>query len=224
MVGTITSSIGIYLIHKTSSAFLAPTAMSWVAGPQPPFEVQCATGLEDGSFMVFGGDDKREVRQYKPNKDAPTSSLGWESWPRKLDVGRQSPACAVMGGNVIIAGGIKSNSVPIASMEVINIASRSIGPGVQMSSPRSHFALLVLNLKQPRLIALGYSTTNTEWIMDPVYGAWTQGPTMAANRYEAAAVAVPKGKCFSEPFPATTCPTVNGGDCIFPFSYGQFSH
>ena len=193
MLGTITSFIGIYLIHKDSSAFLAPTAMSWIAGPAPPIEVQCATGLEDGSFMVFGGEDMKDVRQYKPNKDAPTSSSGWESWPRKLDVGRQSPACAVMAGKAIIAGGISSNNVPLATVEVLDIASRSIGPGVPMSSPRSHFALVVLNLKQPHLIALGHSTTNTEEIMDPLYGTWTQGPTLAANRYEAAAVVVPKG-------------------------------
>ena len=171
--------------------------------------------------MVFGGDDTRDVRQYTPDKEAPTSSSGWESWPRKLDVGRQSPACAVMAGKVIIAGGISSNNGPLATVEVLDIASRSIGPGTQMSSPRSHFALVVLNLKQPRLIALGHSTTNTEWTLDPVHGSWTQGHTLAANRYEAAAVVVAKGTCFSEPFPATSCPTVNGGACIFPFSYGQ---
>ena len=130
MLGTITSTIGIYLIHKDSSAFLARTAMSWIAGPQPPIKVQCATGLEDGSFMVFGGDYKRDVRQYKPDKDAPTSSTGWESWPRKLDVGRQSPACAVMAGKAIIAGGMSSSNVPLATVEVLDIASRSIGPGI----------------------------------------------------------------------------------------------
>ena len=75
------------MVHPTTSSFLPSGQRKWVAGPTPPTEVQCATGISATSFLIFGG---TSVRQYDTTE-------GWVEdwvWPDLL-LERTRPGCAV---------------------------------------------------------------------------------------------------------------------------------
>ena len=137
--GVVTLDVGTYMVHPRLSSFLPSGEREWIAGPNPPQQVQCATGISADSFLTFGG---TSVRQFDSNKNGPTSEQGWVPegvWPDLL-VERIRPGCATLGDLCFVAGGMNAGFDALKSVEVIFLASKSLS--VSYSVPRPNFNIL----------------------------------------------------------------------------------
>ena len=172
-----------------TSSFLSSGKRQWVAGPTPPTEVQCATGISTTSFLIFGG---TSVRQYDDTE-------GWVEdwvWPDLL-LERTRPGCATLHGLCIVAGGRDDMGEVLQSVEVINIALKSLGPAKDMLRPRAYFNLIVLG---STLLAFGgYNETSIEmWggLSEP----WKQAsPSLRDFRTKFSSSALSDSMCLEGP-------------------------
>ena len=92
-------------------------------------------------LVIYGN----HIRELEAGIDGPTSIRGWREagrWPRLKTSRTQGPGCAKLGQKVIIAGGY--NRGPLRSTEVLDLASRQITAGGDMTTPRTwfHFATI----------------------------------------------------------------------------------
>ena len=119
--------------NRDSSAFLAAGRMDWIDGPALPITMDypCTLALSD-SFLAIS---HRSVLEYH-------ITTGWASnnaWPSLINYRPYQPACAVVGGQVIIAGGTTAGRTATDRTEVINILSKTISYGSKMVIPRQYF-------------------------------------------------------------------------------------
>ena len=90
VLGVVSIDIGTYMVHSSTSSFLPSGEQQWIAGPNPPDWVQCATGISSTSFFAFGS---KSVRQFDSSIAGPSSDEGWLAegvWP-DLVVERYGP-------------------------------------------------------------------------------------------------------------------------------------
>ena len=189
-------AVGVYVLHYRASSFLPSDSLTWVAGPPLPVSLQCAARMNDSSFLVVGGDDMRSIRQYNTGSTAANATRFWGwvpefTWP-SLEMGRFSPACIILDGQMVVAGGWASPTV-----ETINLATKAVARVKDMNQPRIFFQFASFGEEgYMRLLALageGELTTlsSVEWLEEES-GIWQEAAgELATARSHAGAVAVP---------------------------------
>ena len=217
--GVVTLDVGTYMVHAQISSFLPSGEREWIAGPNPPQSVQCATGISADSFLTFGG---TSVRQFDSRTSGPTSDQGWlpeNVWP-DLQVERLRPGCATLGDLCFVAGGRNSKYEALKSVEVIFLQSKSLGKANDMQKPRSHFNLVVLG---KTLLALGGNNDDASMeVWEGLEEPWRfASQSLTSSRSHFSALPVDDRMCLEEPLPPHSCPTLDGGTCVFPFKNGN---
>ena len=215
VLGVVTLDVGIYMVHSLSSFFLPSDEHEWIAGPNPPQSVQCATGISADSFFTFSG---TSVRQFNSRTSGPTSDQGWAPdnvWPDLL-VERISPGCAALGDFCFVAGGVNSQYEALKSVEIIVLSSKSLGKANDMLKPRSHCNLVVLG---KALLAIGGNNDETSMeVWEGLEEPWRLAPqSLTSSRSHFSALPVDDRVCLEEPLPPHSCPTRDGGTCVFSF-------
>ena len=215
--GVVTLHVGTYMVHAKTTSFLPSGEREWIAGPKPPLNVQCATGISVDSFLAFIG---TSVRQFDSRTSGPTSDQGWVPegvWPDLL-VERQRPGCATVGELCIVAGGRNTLGETLGSVEIIFLASKSLGKANDMLKPRSHFNLVVLG---KTLLAIGGNNETSIEVWEGLEEPWTlASESLSSSKRFFSALVVNDRVCSEGPLPPHTCPTLDGGTCVFPFRNG----
>ena len=110
-------------------------------------DTPCAVQISQLSFLAIHG---KNIREYQVDVANPTSSSGWQEankWPRLQTIRKRKPGCALTADNkVVIAGGFLRNHGYLKSSEVLDLATRKITNGGDMTSPRSLFHLATITL------------------------------------------------------------------------------
>ena len=220
VIGVVSLDAGTLMMHKRTSSFLARGSQEWIAGPSTTEEVQCVAGISPSSFLAFLG---KLVRQYDSNVAGRTTmgNDGWlqdGEWPFDLQVERRRPACATLGATCVIAGGRDENGELLKSVEVIYLNSKSLGKGGDMLKPRDHFQLIVVGTT---LLAVGGHNEQSIEMWEEE--SWKEAPMSLdiPRTHFSALVASASLFCSEEPLPPHSCPTVDGGTCVFPFTNGR---
>lgn len=143
-----------------TSSYLATGSTQWTAGPTLPYSASdhCAVAITEHKFLIIGGDYGRDrnVVEY----DITTAS--WTDWP-PLQIGRRHHACARLGDNIIIAGGLSED---VSSTTILSLANGEQRHGQHMTSARYDFGMAQLG---GRLLAFGgwdgngYTDSVEEW-------------------------------------------------------------
>ena len=193
--GVVTMAVGVYVLHYRASSFLPADSLTWVAGPPLPIPLQCVAKMSDSSFLVVGGDNRRSVREYNTGNTNATATRfwGWEpesTWP-SLETGRFSPACLILDGQMVVAGGWSSPTI-----ETINLATKAVTRMKDMEKPRMFFQLAAFGEEDyMRLLALAGESELTalasvEWLEEES-GIWHEAAgELATARSRVGAVAV----------------------------------
>ena len=186
-------------------------------GPNPTEEVQCATGISTSSFLTFSG---KLARQFDSSIAGPSSDEGWTAdgeWPNLL-VERYRPACETLQGLSLVAGGRNNQGELLKSVEIIFLNSKSLGKAKDMLKPREYFNLIALGTT---LLALGgFKETSIE-IWEGVGEPWKEASmSLETSRSHFSALTSTNLVCSDGPLPPHSCPTVDGGTCVFPFTNG----
>ena len=216
VLGVVNMDVGTYMVHHFTSSFLPAGKLEWIDGPSSPEVVQCATGIFASSFLAFG---KKSVRQFDSNIAGPRSEEGWVAdgeWPN-LQEERYGPGCATLDDMSILAGGRNQLGEPLKSVEIIFLNTKRSGKARDMMEPRDHFNLVVLG---STLLALGgYNQTSME-MWEGVGRPWTEASMSLTNaRSQFSALTFSDSLCSAGPLPPHSCPTVDGGTCVFPFTF-----
>ena len=217
VLGVVTMDVGTYLVHWTTSSFLPSGEREWIAGPNHPDRVECATRISASSFLAFGG---KSVRQFDSSIAGPSSDEGWlpgGEWPN-LQVERYGPGCATLDDISIVVGGRDELGEILKSVEIIFLNSKSLGKAEDMLKPRSHFNLIAMGTM---VLALGgYDETSIE-IWEGLGEPWKEASMSLENsRSSFSALTSTSSVCSAGPLPPHSCPTVDGGTCLFPFTNG----
>ena len=220
VLGVVPMNVGTYMVHLTTSSFLPSGEREWIAGPTPPEEVRCAAEISASSFFAFGG---KSVRQFDSSIAGPGNDEGWLSggeWP-KLRVKRYRPGCATIDNMFVVAGGHDNLGKLLKSVEIIFLTSKSLGKATNMMKPRGHFNLIVMGTT---LLALGgFNETSIE-MWEGVGGRWKEASmSLTSSRSHFSALTLTDSVCLPGPIPAHSCPTLDGGTCVFPFTNGRQS-
>ena len=216
--GVVTLDVGTYMVHAETSFFLPAGEREWVTGPKATQKVQCATRISADSYLAFG---EKSVRQFDSISTGPTSDQGWVPegvWPDLL-TWRQRPGCATLGDFCLVAGGRNEWGETLKTVEIITLSSKSLGKASEMQRPRSHFNLVALGVT---LIAIsGYNDETSIEVWDGLDKPWRLASSKlnSSKRY-ISALTVDDRVCLEGPLPPHSCPTVDGGTCVFPFKNG----
>ena len=217
VLGVITTDVGTFMVHQATSSFLPSGEREWIAGPNPPDWVQCATGISVTSFLAFG---RKSVRQFDSSIAGPNSDEGWLAdgeWPN-LQVERFGPGCATLDDMSIVAGGRNGWSELLKSVEIIFLASRSLGKAKDMLKPRSNFNLIALGTM---VLAVGGDNETSIEMWEGVGEPWKEASMSLENpRSSFSALTSTSSVCSAGPLPPHSCPTVDGDTCVFPFTNG----
>ena len=220
VLGVVTMDVGTFMVHPWSSSFLPSGDHDWLAGPNPPRRVQCATGISLGSFLAFGS---KSVSQFDSSIAGPSSDNGWVAdgeWPN-LQVERYGPACATLGDLTVVAGGHNELWETLKSVEIIFLTSKSLGRAEDMNKPRDHFKLIVL---RTTLLAIGGDDEESMEIWEGEGERWQEAPmSLTKSRSHFSALATTDLVCSDGPLPSHSCPTVDEDTCAFPFTNGRKS-
>ena len=218
VLGVVSLDVGTYFVHRTTSSFLPSGGREWIAGPNPPVVLQCATGISANSFLAFG---RRSVRQFDSRIAGSSSDEGWlpdGEWPN-LQVERYGPECATFDDMCIVAGGRNKRGELLKSVEIIFINSKFLGKAEDMLKPRSNFNLVVLGTT---LLALGGDKETSIEMWEGVGEPWKEASMNLANsRSYFSALASTSSVCSAGPLPPHSCPTVDDDTCVFPFTNGR---
>ena len=151
----------------------------------------CAVQISQLSFLAIHGND---IREYQVDVANPTSSSGWQEankWPRLQTERGAQPGCALIADNkVVIAGGHSggNSGTYLKSSEVLDLATKTITPGGDMTSPRVYFHLATITLYgAPKIFAIGGDPGSTPWLdsveeFHPKNKSWTLAPTLGEIR------------------------------------------
>ena len=184
------------ILGGDTTDFLAAGSMQWQQGPPLPalMNSPCAVTITDTSFLVIEDDS---IHEFDSAIAGPTSREGWREagrWPRLKTRRRNQAGCAKLGRKVIIAGGYKT-----ASTEVLDLDTRQITSGGDMSTPRYHFHLATIGragLEKVFAIAGmdgSYEQLNTVEEWDEENSTWKPSDdNLPKKKAELGAVAVPE--------------------------------
>ena len=148
----------------STSQLLKSGDSEWTSGPKLPKvgHLTCAFPLSQTSFIVVYG---RDVHEFDSSIAGPASALGWrpeDTWPRLLVERwqfrfRHSTGCAVIGDKAVIAGGrTPSNDANIATVEILDLKTKTVIRGQDMLQARTQFPLVTVGAgDNQRLLALG---------------------------------------------------------------------
>ena len=221
VVGVIRLSVGTLMVHHKNSSLLPSGEHKWIAGPSSPEVVQCATGISEHSYLAFGD---KFVQEFD-SRTGPNTNEGWrtyDDWP-KLEVTRYRPGCATLDAPepmCIIAGGRDEQYERLKSVEIIFLSQKSRKRAQDMLTPRSHFNLVVLS--GIMLLAFGGSNETSVEVWEGIDGPWSLTNFSLANaRTQFSAFTTTDLVCSDGPLPPHSCPTVDGGSCVFPFKNGK---
>ena len=177
---------GVYLVHPTSTSFLAARSMTWIAGPIPPGTAECATKVSDLNFVSIGGLDGKLVREYSPTKKEWLEASLWA----QLHIGRRGPGCAVTGTHLVVAGGVNGWQEVLTTVEVFLLQSKAHKNAERMREGRAFFNLVPVGETHSRLLAIGgrngtSELQTTEW-WDEEEDQWQEGPPLQRARFNSA--------------------------------------
>ena len=196
--------IGVFIVGgsgggRRTSEFLAAGTMQWKQGPALPVDMNepCAISISAKSFLAIHNHD---IREFDATIAGPTSNDGWKDaarWPSLRTRRSWLPGCAKLGEKVIIAGGVDGNQV--SSTEVLDLGTRQITAGGEMSIPRCylHLATIVVGA-QEKVFALGGFRSSSpprlniveEW--EEESSTWKAANNLVERRYGFGAVVVPR--------------------------------
>ena len=118
-----------------------------------------------------------------------------------------------------MAGGLDSRGDPLRSVEIIFLASKRIGTAKDMIQPRSHFQLVAMD---NILLAVGGLNETSIEIWGGIGDSWQKySSSLASSRSSFSALVATDQVCSNAPLPPHSCPTVDGGSCVFPFANGN---
>ena len=131
-----------------------------MAGPTIPLEMYlpCAVVISDVSFLAISWND---IREYMVNKEQPTSQSGWQQankWPQLQTIRYGWHGCSKIDGKVVIAGGFNGigNGEYLRSTEVLDVATRMIEYGEDLTTPRESFHIVTIRRQGiERALAVG---------------------------------------------------------------------
>ena len=218
VVGVVTLDVGTYMVHATTSSFLPLGEREWIPGPNSTQSVHCVSGISAESYLVIGGDyfGGRSVLQFDSSNDQ-----GWlpdDVWP-DLQTWRQGPGCATLGDMCVVAGGNTRSGEVLKSVEVIFLQSKTSRQTSDMLEPRSYFKLIVL---RKRLLAIGSRNETSMEAWEGLDEPWRlASESLILSRSHFSALPVDDRVCLEEPLPPHSCPTLDGGTCVFPFRNGN---
>ena len=131
---------------------------------------------------------------------------------------RYGPGCATIDDISILAGGRNQLGEQLKSVEIIFVNTKTSGKAKDMLEPRDHFNLVVLG---STLLAFGgYNQTSME-MWEGIGRPWTEAPMSLANsRSQFSALTFTDSLCSAGTLPPHSCPTLDGGTCVFPFTNG----
>ena len=113
----------------------------------------CTVAISPWNFLIIGGGlSGNQVWEYD------SRNVSWTQWSN-LTIRRVSHACAVVGNNVVIVGGLdyadydngEFNSDALTSTTILNINTREERSGGDMNSARVYFSLIMV---EGKLVAL----------------------------------------------------------------------
>ena len=218
VVGVASIGVGTYIVHTATISFLPTDELRWIAGPSPPDFVECAAKVSEESFFIFT--TNTSVRQFD------SSTEDWSAdgtWPN-LQVQRFGPGCATLGDKSIVAGGRNLRNDLLKSVEIIFLNSKTLGKGEDMQRPREIFNLVAVG---NTLMALGgYNNDTSIEVWEETVERWREASmSLVLSRMSFSAVAITDDSiCLDDPLPPHSCPTVDGDECVFPFTNGRLSN
>jgi len=141
----VTLQSGVYLLGgwggAGTSSFLPTGSSEWEEGPSgPALEVgyACAVQLGPDQFLQTGGLGKmNQVVEF----DAESSS--WSQWP-SLGQQRWGHSCAVLGNDLVLAGGWDENSKILDTTSILSLTDKSERQGGPLIKPRAAFSIQIL--------------------------------------------------------------------------------
>ena len=90
-----------------------------------------------------------------------------------------------------------------------------------MVKPRNNFNLIVMGTM---LLALGGLNETSIEMWEGVGGRWKEASmSLKKSRRHFSALTLTDSVCLPGPIPAHSCPTLDGGACVFPFTNGKQS-
>ena len=226
-------SVGVYLVHGASMSFLAENSTDWVEMEVPIADVQCATLIDEFSFLIFGGRTLKSVREFVSiMKEADTrqgfngtdddggKTEGWQvpRWPN-LQQERRGPGCGATTDIVIVAGGVSGWQDILDTVEIFQLKTRALGTGGRMAQARAFFSLVPVGETFIRLLAVGgeglngVSLSTTEWWNHDDY-EWEEGPVLDNPRSSLAASLVPVDLVCGSLTNGTFCQTEQNNFCL----------
>ena len=184
---------------RSSSEWLAFGSRTWQNGPdlEKKFRSGCAVKLSNTEVLLIGGRyTKKRILKLDISSNNLTS-IG------ELQEGRYGHSCALIGGNIVIAGGKKSKYESNTSTEIMSLKdlnnSRLAG---QLNQQRTFHKLIVTPINnEPTLLAIGGVTRfeknsvsrDSIEIWDPITETWTLSNALKLSeaKYSFGALSVP---------------------------------
>ena len=161
----VTLPVGVFVIdeHVDTSDVLLTNENTWKVGPSVPMQIirgPCGIAITTSSFLIISG---RAVREFDASIAGPLSDSGWQdagTWPNLQEWRASQFGCAVIAGEVIVAGGWSGSLEPgleyRKTTEIINIGTKKIRKGPEMIEPRVIFHLVTLGEGDAiRVLAMG---------------------------------------------------------------------
>ena len=173
---------GVYLVHPTSTSFLAARSMTWLPGPIPPGRAECAAKVSTLSFVSIGGLDGKAIQEYSAEKE---NWLDATLWP-ELNTARRGPGCAATRTHLVVAGGVSGWQEVLATVEVFLLESRAHKNADAMRKARAFFSLVAVGDIHSHVLAIGgrnetSELQTTEW-WDSEEDQWEEGPPLRTPR------------------------------------------
>ena len=193
-------------MHHHASSFLPSDSMSWLEGPSLFISLECAVRISEERFLVIGGQDRKAISEFDSVRAGATSNSGWlagDTWPDLLN-GRVSPACAVWGGRLVVAGE--------GTVDIVYLATKALARGEDMLSSRRHFSLASIGEEgYMRLLALGGAVglagqSSVEVMAED--GLWQEATgTLRSARSNSGVVSLTRDMVCTAQCEAGNCPT-----------------
>ena len=185
----------------TTSDFLASGSLQWQRGPALPMAMShfCAIPITPTSFITI---HKDKIHEFDAAIAGPTSDAGWREstrWPALKTSRERSPGCARLGNKVIIAGGKNGhNGRSLRSTEVVDIVTRTISAGGDMTSARAYFNLATISRGEGhKLFAIGGYDSSTkevntveEWVEES--STWKEAESLTRATRKFGVLSLPK--------------------------------
>jgi len=199
--------VGVFIIGGTgdnnerTSEFLAAGQMQWQAGPALPVDMKygpCSVTITPTTFLAIYGTN---IHEFDAAIAGPTSIDGWREagrWPSLKTSREYWPGCAKLGRKVIIAGG-RNGGGTLRSTEVLDLDSREITAGGDMTTARRYFHLATIRSGgQEKVFAVGGRDASDaelnsveEWVEES--STWKAADNIAQKSgYKSGTVTVPR--------------------------------